>query len=193
MASTTAYTAVSSATRRLNAWSRFSPSSWGSGSSTSATGRGRPLPDLFAHRFLARLERVHEALGLLLEHLPALVQPLPRMTLGLTGPLLSALRDLPAALGEKVPRFAAATWGGQERGSGAERSPEEEPPEVAAAVLLIRHDWSPSRFPSASFRRSRWRNTSRPVLRPATTPTSWPARVSPVTADNTRLIPSTAS
>src|SRR5262249_40462681 len=155
MASATAYTAVSSATRRLKAWSRLSPSSWGSGSSTSATGRGGPLPDLFAHCFLAGLERVHEPLGLLLEHLPTLVEPLPGMTLGLAGPLLGALRHLAAALGEKVPRFAAVAWCGQERDSGAERGPEEEPPEVAAAVLLIRHGWSPSRFPSASFRRSR--------------------------------------
>src|SRR5262249_21180085 len=103
----------------------------------------------FAHRFLASLERVHEALGLLLEHLTALVEPLAGVTLCLAGPLLGALAD---TLGEEVTRFPAAAWCGQERDSGAERSSEQEPPEIAAAVLLVRHASSPSRFPSASFR-----------------------------------------
>src|SRR5207247_3122945 len=101
------------------------------------------------HRFPASPERVHEALGLLPEHLAALVEPLAGVTLGLTGPLLGTLGD---TLGEEVTRFPAATWCGQERDSGAERSSEQEPPEIAAAVLLISYDCTTSRLHYASFR-----------------------------------------
>jgi len=67
---------------------------------------------------------------LLLEHLAALVEPLAGVTLGLTGPLLGTLGDLTASLGEEVTRFAAAAWGGQERDSGAERSPKRNHPRL---------------------------------------------------------------
>src|SRR5262247_1800648 len=97
--------AVNSATCRLKLLSRCSSSSCGSRGPPSATGRGRPLPDLFAHRFLAGLERVHEALRLLLEHLAALVEPLAGLALGFAGPLLGSLGHLAATFAEIVPRL----------------------------------------------------------------------------------------
>src|SRR5215470_13086120 len=90
--------AVVRATRRLNALSRRSPSSSGFGSSTSGT-RGRAaLADFFAHRVLARLESAHETLGLLLEHLAALVEPAACAALRVAGHRLRAARKLAAML-----------------------------------------------------------------------------------------------
>src|SRR5215468_9088809 len=97
--------AVVRATRRLNDLSRRSPSSSGSGSSTSATRRRAALADFFAHRVLARLERAHEPLRLFLEHLAALVEPVARAALRLGGHLLRPAREPPAVLQELVPQL----------------------------------------------------------------------------------------
>src|SRR5439155_20740458 len=96
IARTTAWSAVVRATRRLNRFSRRSSSSSGFGSSSSGTRRRRALADFLAHRVLAGLEGAQEALGLLLEKLPALVQPLPRAPPRL-GRLASGPRRPPAA------------------------------------------------------------------------------------------------
>src|SRR5512144_2781420 len=97
--------AVTRATRRLKTLSRRSSSSSGSGSSTSAT-RGRPaLADFLPHRVLARLERGHETLRLLLEQLAALVQPLAGAALRLGGELLRPPRHVAAALDQHLARL----------------------------------------------------------------------------------------
>src|SRR5919201_1569961 len=130
-----------SATRRLNVCSRFSPSSSGFGSSTSVTRRARPLPDLFSHRVLGRLERRHHALRLLLEQLAALVDPLAGVVLGVTGPVLGSPGGLAAPAGQQLKRLAAGTRCRQQRGGRAEHGAEEEPTEIATGVaLIVAHD-----------------------------------------------------
>src|SRR5436309_2471372 len=81
-----------------------SSSSSGLGRSTSATRRRVALAHLVAHRVLARLERAHEPLRLLLEHLAALVEPVARSALR---QLLRAARELAAALDELVADLAS--------------------------------------------------------------------------------------
>src|SRR3989454_9678034 len=90
--------AVVRATRRLNDVSRRSSSSSGFGSSTSATRRRVALADLVLHRVLAGLERRHEALRLLFEHLAALVEPVAAAALRAAGHLLGPPRELAAPL-----------------------------------------------------------------------------------------------
>src|SRR5262245_38781353 len=121
--------AVMSATRRLKTVSRFSSSSSGFGSSTSATGRSGPLPDLFAHRFFAGLEGGDQPLGLLLEHLSALVEPFAGVLLGLASPLLSPLGHLAAALGQPIAGVASRA---EVRDRCAQSRPEDEPTEGTA-------------------------------------------------------------
>src|SRR6266536_2876261 len=120
IASTTAYTAVSSATRRLKVFSPRSRSSCGSGSSTSAT-RGTALANLLAHGVPARFEGAHQPLGLLLEDLPALVEPLG------------------AALAQQSAILLTRSGGQEQGGQPAERRPEQEPAEISAAAAIIRH------------------------------------------------------
>src|SRR5512132_506246 len=132
--------AVMRATRRLKALSRRSSSSSGSGSSTSATrGRGA-LADLLPHRVLARLERGHEALRLLLEQLAALVEPLAGAALRLGGELLRTPRHVPAALGQHLARLPSRLRRQEERGGGADHAAQKEPAEVARGVAsLVTH------------------------------------------------------
>src|ERR1700756_5207804 len=96
--------AVVSATRRLKALSRRSSSSSVFGSSTSATRRLWRLAHLFAHRVLAGLERGHEPLRLLLEQLPALVEPLAGAPLG---DLLRLAGELATPGAQQLARLAA--------------------------------------------------------------------------------------
>src|SRR5437879_3748941 len=77
----------------------------GFGSSSSGTWRRRALADFLAHRVLAGLEGVQEALGLLLEELPALVEPLAGAPLRLGRELLRLLRHVTAPLGEELTRL----------------------------------------------------------------------------------------
>src|SRR5438105_1986107 len=77
----------------------------GLGSSTSGTARGRPLADLLPHRFLARLERGDQPLGLFLEQLTALVEPLAGLGLRITGQTLRPLGHVSAARDEQLARL----------------------------------------------------------------------------------------
>src|SRR3989442_4900434 len=129
--------AVVRATRRLNRFSRRSSSSSGFGSSSSGTRRRRALADFLAHRVLAGLEGVQEALGLLLEELPALVEPLPRAPLRLGRELSGLLRHLAALLGEEVARLLAGPGRHQEGRRSAKRRAEEEPAHVSRRVASI--------------------------------------------------------
>src|SRR6266404_4760682 len=95
MARTTAKTAVTSATRRLNRFSACSCSSSGLGSSTSAIGPGRSVAgaaprDLVLHGRAPRLEGRGEPLCLLLEVLAALVEQVSRPVLGVSSTAVAA-------------------------------------------------------------------------------------------------------
>src|SRR5256886_8572204 len=125
------------ATRRLNRLSRRSSSSPGFGSSSSGTRRRRALADFLAHRVLAGLEGVQEALGLLLEELPALVEPLAGAPLRLGRELSGLLRHLAALLGEELARLLAGPGRQQEGRRGAEHRAEEEPAQVSRRVALV--------------------------------------------------------
>src|SRR5438132_1932757 len=112
--------AVVSATRRLNALSRCSSSSWGLGTSTSGT--GRHLAHLLAHRVAPGLERAHQPLRLLLEELAPLVE------------------QLAGALAEEPAILLAGLRGEEQRGDAAQRRAEQEPAEIgAAAAAITRH------------------------------------------------------
>src|SRR5213593_1771874 len=126
--------AVVRATRRLNDVSRRSSSSSGFGSSTSATRRRVALAHLVAHRVLARLERAHEPLRLLLEHLAALVEPVARSALR---QLLRAARELAAALDELVADLASGLGGEHQRGGHADDAAEEEPAQIPRRVIPV--------------------------------------------------------
>src|SRR5262245_14824145 len=129
--------AVMSATRRLKTLSRFSSSSSGFGNSTSATGRGGPLSDLFAHRLFAGLEGGDQPLGLLLEHLSALVEPFAGVLLSLARPLLSPLGHLAAALGQQVAGLASGARAAEVRDGRAQGRPEDEPAEVTRSLASL--------------------------------------------------------
>src|SRR5438874_5790571 len=137
MARHTAKTAVVRATRRLNALSRRSSSSSGFGSSTSATRRRVALADLVLHRVLAGLERRHEALRLLLEHLTALVEPVAGAALRVVGHLLGPPRELAAALEQLVADLAPGLWREHQRGGGTEDPAEEEPAQVTRRIVSV--------------------------------------------------------
>src|SRR5215470_7588463 len=132
--------AVVRATRRLNALSRRSSSSSGFGSSTSGTRRGAALADFVAHRVLAGLEGAHEPLGLLLEDLAALVEPVARAVLRLRGHDLRPARELVAMLQELVAHLAPGLGREQKRRGGADEAAKEEPAEISCRVVaIIRH------------------------------------------------------
>src|SRR6266850_914358 len=135
MARMTAKMAVVSATRRLNVLSRRSSSSSGLGSSTSATRWRRPLLHLFSHRVLARLERGHQALRLLLEQFAALVEQLAGAALGLGGHRLGLAR--PLAVAQQLARLASRLGGYQQRRGGADDPAQEEPTQIAPRIVAI--------------------------------------------------------
>src|SRR4051812_31192308 len=135
MARMTAKTAVVSATRRLNVLSRRSSSSSGFGSSTSATRWRGPLLHLFTHGVLARLERGHQALRLLLEQLAALVEQLAGAALGFGGHRLRPARELPAA--EHLARLPSGLGRHQERRGGTHEAAQEEPAQIAPRIVAI--------------------------------------------------------
>src|SRR5204863_4981842 len=114
-----------------------SPSSSGFGNSTSGTRRRRALADFLAHRVLAGLEGVQEALGLLLEELSALVEPLAGAPLRLGRELLRLLRHVAAPLGEELARLLAGLGRQQKGRRGAERRAEEEPAQVSRRVASV--------------------------------------------------------
>src|SRR5262245_38770425 len=132
-ASTTAYTAVSSATRRLNDFSACSCSSCTScGGVISA--KGRCLLHLFAHGLAARLEGAHQALRLLLEELTALVEPFAGAALRVHRQLLCTPHELAALFLEKATVFLAGARGEQQRCKPTQGRAEEKPPEIRAAA-----------------------------------------------------------
>src|SRR5206468_2726524 len=83
--------------------------SWGLGTSISATRLAGSPSNLLPHGVAAGLERAHEALRLLLEDLPALVEPLAGAALRLVGKLLSAAGDPAAVLGQELARPSSAS------------------------------------------------------------------------------------
>src|SRR5436309_15495182 len=99
--------AVVSAARRPNVVSPRSWISWGLGTSISATRFAGSPSNLLPHGVAAGLERAHEALRLLLEDLPALVEPHAGAALRLVGKLLSAAGDPPAVLRQEPARLRA--------------------------------------------------------------------------------------
>src|SRR5215831_7215388 len=136
--------AVVRATRRPKALSPCSRSSFGFGSSTSATGaRASPvlgagaLANLLAHRVPPRLEGRAQPLGLLLEQVAALVEPLAGQALGLAGEVLGAPCPLAAALGEDLARFPPGAGRGEDRRHRAHGGAEEEPAEVSRRVAPV--------------------------------------------------------
>src|SRR6185436_16327259 len=129
--------AVVSAARRPNA---VSPRSWissGLGTSSSATRLAGASTDLLSHGVAARLERAHEALRLLLEDLPTLVEPLAGAALRLVGELLSAAPQVAAVLGQESARLRAGFRRHQQRDPGADHRAEQEPAHVATCVASI--------------------------------------------------------
>src|SRR5689334_1586293 len=127
--------AVVSAARRPNA---VSPRSWissGLGTSISATRLAGAPADLLAHRVAPGLERAHQALGLLLEDLAALVEPLAGAPLRLVRELLSATPELSAVLGQELARLRAGLRRHQQRDPGADNRAEQEPAHVAALII----------------------------------------------------------
>src|SRR6185369_670858 len=177
--------AVTRATRRLKALSRRSSSSSGFGSSTSATRRRRALAHLLAQGVLAGLEGRHEALRLLLEQLPALVQPLTGAPLGLGGHLLRAPGELAAVLDQQLTRLLPRARRQQQRGRRPDHTAQEEPAQVPCRIVLLSGHQSSPCFP-----RSRCTHTSTPRRRPAASPTIWPTRARPDRPATTRPRPS---
>ena len=84
------------------------------------------------------LEGLHETLGLLLEQLPALVEPLAGATLSVVGQLLGrAGGTRRPVLGQEIARLASGLRRQQRRGRRPDDGAQEEPAQIAATSSVI--------------------------------------------------------